>query len=58
MNKFNFLKDKTITDLSDYGVREAIRILSNGKKNSSAQISNVLDKSNRTYLGRHWFRKK
>ena len=40
------------------GVREAIRILSNGKKNSSAQISNVLDKPNRTYLGRHWFRKK
>ena len=24
MNKFNFLKDKTITDLSDYGVRVAI----------------------------------
>lgn len=40
------------------GVREAIRTLSNGKKNSSAQISNVLDKPNRTYLGRHWFRKK
>lgn len=40
------------------GVREAIRILSNGKNNSSAQISNVLDKPNRTYLGRHWFRKK
>ena len=40
------------------GVRAAVRILSNGKKNSSAQISKVLDKPNMTYLGRHWFRKK
>ena len=49
-------KDGNVEHFS--GVRAAVRELSNGKKNSSTQISKVLDNPNRTYLGRKWFRKK
>lgn len=47
-------KDGNVEHFS--GVRAAVRELSNGEKNSSSGISASLDKPNRTYLGRQWFR--